>query len=147
MDVRVVLGWDEATAVKILNTFALIPDDDTIEDTDLYMTSDAGIAIINQNLERLNEKFGTVMHWTVYHDSHYILRWRDEFAKTVGDPQEPPTGKYYLDASVGELAINKLKNEFGDFSEPYMILVLDASEYYNHHVYDASSDEASSDLG
>jgi hypothetical protein len=139
MDVTIVIGWDEIVAIDVLSKLRVI---DTEEDTDVqeFVCSDEGIEHINIALEKLNNSRETMLKWVRYPGDHFVLVWRVELQKTIGDASDAPTGKFYINTSLGD-RLARLQNEFDFKEDPYSICLIDAENYYQYHVYDHDHDD------
>lgn len=143
MDILVLVGWDEEVAIPVLVSLNTLPaieepedsDQDPMEKIREYVCSDIGISHINDRLEQLNLSRDITLKWAKYSGDHFVLVWKTELQKSIGDPTEPPTQKFYLGPTASS-KLENLKKEFDIKEDPYMILISDASEYYHYHIYD-----------
>jgi len=148
MDVIVVVGWDEIQAVEILSKLGCIPKEtETGDGVDAaeYACSDDGISGINLALRTINYNCGTELKWVIYPGEHFVLVWRTEFEKTIGEPFDAPNNKYYLDTEFEGLKLTRLKTDYKGITNPYTIMILDATSFYHHHIYDNPDEKMDDD--
>ena len=146
MDAFVIVGWDDIEAFNTLRALCVVPDQNPITvgkpgdefDPMEFCVSDAGIRYIQNELDIINQRFGTRLEWRVYPGENFVLVWRDELQRQVGDPNDLPVGKFYIDHHLGP-NWNETADKFG-LTEPVVIVILDSTEYYNKYVYSDDQD-------
>ena len=143
MEVHVFLGWDGEDAINVLKVLKVIPDrnpnvSEPQDDFDPieFCVSDTGIKYIQNELDMINQRFGTQFEWRMYEDESFVLVWRNELAKSIGDPNDPPIERFFIDHHKGS-TLHELARHFEIPCNPVLMIVTDASEFYHTYLYDA----------
>lgn len=150
MDVHIVIGWDDMDAYNILVALRVVPETNpTKTDEDYnpheFCVSDVGIRYIYHELSMINQRFGTHLDWRLYPGDNFVLVWRDELQQSIGDPNDPPVNRYYLDHRYKGLGWDSLAKHFELPCTPKPIILIDAEVFYHKYVYGDDSDPMSDD--
>jgi hypothetical protein len=150
MDLSIVLGWDDTDAYDILLALKVIPAQNPSNGDEYnpheFVVSDAGIRYVQNELDLINQRFGTTLQWRMYPDDNFVLVWRDELFKMIGDPVDTPVQKFYINHKK-DVKWRTISSSFDLPSTPILIAVVDASSYYHTYIYDQvdSIDESRDD--
>jgi hypothetical protein len=139
MEVHAFLGWDGEDAMGVLKALKVVPESDPLQvDVDFdpteFSVSDAGIKYIQNELDMINRRFGTYLEWRMYEDESFVLVWRNELAKSIGDPNDPPIQRFFVDHHKGS-TLHELAKHFDIPCNPVVMIVTDASEFYHNYIY------------
>ena len=142
MELAIVLGWTESDATDVLQCLGAIPQTDPYGlDEDFnpveFAVSDEGIEYINDKLSIVNSKFNTYFEWVLNRED-FVLVWRYEFKKNIGDPNDEPSGIFYANTKV-ERPIWLELSQYDLPCKPQLIIVYDATSYYHQYLYDHDS--------
>ncbi len=140
MDLHILLGWDDEDAFDVLKSLKVVPAQDpkTGDQDDFdpreFVVSDSGIRYIQTELDAINQRFNTCLEWRMYPDDNFVLVWEDRLVKSIGDPNDPPVEKFYINHHKST-AWHELTNHFDIASNPVIITIIDSSEFYHKYIY------------
>jgi hypothetical protein len=141
MELHILLGWDDEEAFTILQDLKIVPDQDPLDqnqedfDSREFVVSEHGIRYIQTKLDSINQRFGICLEWRMYPDNNFILVWEDQLIKSIGDPNDQPVEKFYIDHHYKSTGWRELVNQYDITRNPIVITITDASEFYHKYIY------------
>jgi hypothetical protein len=141
MELHILLGWDDEDAFLILQDLKIVPDQDPSNknqddfDPREFVVSDNGIRYIQTELDGINQRFGTRLEWRMYPDDNFVLVWEDQLIKSIGDPNDHPVEKFYIDHHYKSTCWRELVNHYDPSRSPSVITIIDSSEFYHKYIY------------